>query len=115
MIFWNDRERTGRRMYTGRPGMPAVSMGEILNKKYYKLCGTPYYMAPEMILNLENFDQMIASESSVGSVRVAKVYDNKIDIWGYGICLYELLFNVLPFSNLKEGLLKNVEISLNLW
>jgi serine/threonine protein kinase len=79
-----------------------VSMGEILNKKYYKLCGTPYYMAPEMILNLENFDQMIASESSVGSVRVAKVYDNKIDIWGYGICLYELLFNVLPFSNLKD-------------
>jgi hypothetical protein len=32
MIFWNDRERTGRRMYTGRPGMPAVSMGEIFQK-----------------------------------------------------------------------------------
>lgn len=34
MIFWNDRKRTGRGMYTGRPGMPAVAMGEIFQKTY---------------------------------------------------------------------------------
>lgn len=84
------------------------SIGEILNKKYYKLCGTPYYMAPEMILNLENFEQMINSSERSGSERFIAdrsgqvKYDNKVDIWGYGICLYELLFNVLPFSNLKD-------------
>ena len=34
MCLWisNDGERTGRRMYTGRPGMPADSMGEIFQK-----------------------------------------------------------------------------------
>jgi serine/threonine protein kinase len=89
----------------------------ILNKKYYKLCGTPYYMAPEMILNLDKFEQMLqisgdgtaesdgtAEGEGTAEAGVGKelLYDNKIDLWGYGICLYELLFNVLPFSNLKD-------------
>jgi serine/threonine protein kinase len=79
---------------------------DILSKKYYKLCGTPYYMAPEMILNLDKFEQMLqASDSEQYDAETPQgelLYDNKVDIWGYGICLYELLFNVLPFSNLKD-------------
>jgi len=85
------------------------SIEKILNKKYYKLCGTPYYMAPEMILNLDKFEQILQSESvtddddhDINSAKPTFLYDNKVDIWGYGICLYELLFNVLPFSNLKD-------------
>jgi serine/threonine protein kinase len=29
-------------------------------------------------------------------------YNNKIDIWSYGICIYELVFNILPFSNIHN-------------
>jgi serine/threonine protein kinase len=71
----------------------------ILKKKYYKLCGTPYYMAPEMILNIEQFEGLMSSNHGRHS---KKIYDNKIDLWSYGICLYELIFNILPFSNMTE-------------
>jgi serine/threonine protein kinase len=33
----------------------------VLKKKYYKLCGTPYYMAPEIILNIDEFEDIIDS------------------------------------------------------
>lgn len=62
-----------------------------LKRKYFKLCGTPYYMAPEIILNIEQFGQ-----SKI------KFYDTKVDLWSYGICLYELLFNMLPFSDIND-------------
>jgi hypothetical protein len=32
MNFWNDRQGTGRRMYTGRPEMPALSVGQIFQE-----------------------------------------------------------------------------------
>lgn len=70
-----------------------------LKKKYYKLCGTPYYMAPEMILNIEKFEQLMSSDNLNKKVQF---YDSKIDLWSYGICLYELIFNILPFSNMTE-------------
>ena len=69
-----------------------------LKKKYYKLCGTPYYMAPEIILNVEEFEQLTSEISELNKKHV-KFYDKKVDLWSYGICLYELIFNVLPFSN----------------
>lgn len=72
---------------------------ESLKRKYYKLCGTPYYMAPEIILNLDKFEQLMGSESLVDDTQL---YNKKIDIWSYGICLYELIFNTLPFSNLSD-------------
>ena len=72
---------------------------ESLKRKYYKLCGTPYYMAPEIILNLDKFEQLMGTEDYLDDT---KLYDKKIDIWSYGICLYELIFNTLPFSNLSD-------------
>ena len=72
---------------------------ESLKRKYYKLCGTPYYMAPEVILNLDKFEQLMGTEENLNET---KLYNKKIDIWSYGICLYELIFNTLPFTNLSD-------------
>jgi serine/threonine protein kinase len=75
----------------------------VLKKKYYKLCGTPYYMAPEIILHIEEFEQiLISKEGSLGNLCLKKFYDKKVDLWSYGICLYELIFNMLPFSNVYD-------------
>lgn len=71
------------------------------DKKYYKLCGTPYYMAPEIILNIDKLDQLINfNESSLKEHK--NIYNKKIDIWGLGICLYELIFNSLLFNNVTN-------------
>jgi serine/threonine protein kinase len=80
------------------------SQKKILCKKYFKLCGTPYYMAPELILNmksLENFTQF-QEENNTKIKKSYLFYDKKVDMWSYGICLYELLFNALPFPNVKS-------------
>lgn len=34
MNFWNDRQGTGRRMYTGRPEMPAIAVGQIFQENH---------------------------------------------------------------------------------
>lgn len=59
----------------------------ILLKKFKKISGTPYYMAPEIINNYYSPD--------------IPIYNNKIDIFSLGICLYELYYKVLPFNNIK--------------
>lgn len=79
---------------------------ENISKKYFKLCGTPFYMAPEIILNmnqLENFTKFDRTHYRGQNI----FYDKKIDIWSYGICLYELIFNNLPFPDIKN--LKGLE------
>lgn len=43
-----------------------------------EICGTPYYMAPEMIQGLD--------------------YDAKIDIWSLGVLIYYLVSGHLPFN-----------------
>jgi len=58
--------------------------------KYFRLCGTPLYMAPEIIFNINYFD----SKKSI----VHFFYNKKIDIWSYGICLYEIIFNNVLFT-----------------
>jgi serine/threonine protein kinase len=70
-----------------------------LKRKYYKLCGTPYYMAPEIILNIEEFEQLTSDKRYSNYV---KFYDKKVDLWSYGICVYELIFNMLPFSDIYD-------------
>lgn len=45
----------------------------------YTLCGTPLYMAPEMIISGQ--------------------YNNKADLWSFGIIAYECLFGYAPYSS----------------
>ena len=45
-------------------------------------CGSPIYMAPEMILNRQ--------------------YDEKIDLWASGIILYQMFYGYHPFKGLKD-------------
>lgn len=49
--------------------------------------GTPYYMAPELFVNSAD-----------------RKYNNKVDVWAIGVCLYILLFGMVPFngSQLEE-------------
>uniref|UniRef100_A0A914EB00 Protein kinase domain-containing protein n=1 Tax=Acrobeloides nanus TaxID=290746 RepID=A0A914EB00_9BILA len=51
-------------------------------------CGTPYYMAPEVVLNQK--------------------YDSKADIWSLGMIIYECLTNSLPL--LKEDIKDPVQL-----
>jgi serine/threonine protein kinase len=53
--------------------------------KYYKICGSPYYMAPEVVVDYHNYN-----------------YTNKIDMWSLGVCLYQILFGRKPFGHMSR-------------
>lgn len=52
------------------------------NNRTFTIVGTPHYMAPEIILG--------------------KGYDYSVDFWAIGVCLFEVLFGILPFGNDTE-------------
>jgi serine/threonine protein kinase len=53
---------------------------ELQNKNKIINCGSPLYMAPEMLTNNNNYNK------------------TQTDLWSVGIILYEMLFNAHPFS-----------------
>lgn len=75
-----------------------ANQDEVLSKKYFKLCGTPYYMAPEIVTNINLLENItVYKPRTYNSV----FYDCRVDVWSYGICLYELVCNALPFVHVK--------------
>jgi serine/threonine protein kinase len=63
-----------------------------MTNKYYKLCGTPYFMAPELILNMRRFQKD----------NIEPFYGKAVDMWSYGLCIYEVIFNKLPFVKITS-------------
>jgi len=64
---------------------------------FYGFCGTPFYMAPELICSRERD----------GAQRTA--YGHAVDVWACGVILFILLFGVQPFyDDNREILLRKI-------
>ncbi len=66
------------------PSLPDFLVLDLKNK-WKKVCGTPYYIAPEIF---RNFNEEFS-------------YTKSCDLWSLGMTLYEMYFNVLPLTNIN--------------
>jgi serine/threonine protein kinase len=66
----------------GYPKVVDFGFSKVIEDKSYTLCGTPEYLAPELVLS--------------------KGHTKAVDIWSYGILLYEMEAGYSPFSD-PEG------------
>jgi protein kinase A len=54
-----------------------LGFAKVVTDKTYTLCGTPLYLAPEILLS--------------------RGYDNSVDNWSFGVLVYEMLLGYSPF------------------
>lgn len=54
-----------------------LGFAKVVTDKTYTLCGTPLYLAPEILLS--------------------RGYDKSVDNWSFGVLLFEMLFGYSPF------------------
>ncbi len=64
---------------TGYLKLTDFGFAKICESRTYTLCGTPEYLAPEMLLN--------------------KGHGKPVDWWTFGVLLYEMLAGIDPFSD----------------
>jgi serine/threonine protein kinase len=63
-----------------------LGFAKIILNKSYTFCGTPGYLAPEVIFG--------------------RGHGHAVDYWSYGVLLYELLFGVSPFNKYGETIMQ---------
>lgn len=56
-----------------------LDLNDLLSKKYFKICGTPFYMAPEIILNINKMEN-ITYYKKQKNYDSYKFYNKSIDI-----------------------------------
>jgi serine/threonine protein kinase len=63
----------------GYPKLVDFGFAKVIANKSYTLCGTPEYLAPEIVLG--------------------RGHDKSVDYWAFGILLYEMIAGYSPFSD----------------
>lgn len=75
---------------------------EILSKKYFKICGSPYYMATEIITNISLLENFTNYKNNKSNNKYNPFYDSKVDMYSFGMCIYESISNSLPLPRVNN-------------